>query len=132
MMGYKELRMLIITLVLDLAIVAGMIYFGLNGQRSKIIIGAVFLLITLPMTLIKFNCRLFNDSMMIYHLRAIGIVPALVDYKDIKEHKLISKHKVYFKHKSRSTLYLVNAQAFYEDFLEKYNEYTEYVNKKED
>ena len=37
--------------------------------------------------------KIFNDSMMIYEYKGIGILPVLVDYKDIKDVELISKHK---------------------------------------
>ena len=50
-------------------------------------------------------------------------MPALVDYKNIKDVTLISKHKVKIKHKGISTLYILDAETFYEELLENIKEY---------
>ena len=73
--------------------------------------------------------KIFNDSMMIYEYKGIGILPALVDYKDIKDVELISKHKIKIKHRTSSTLYILNAQEFYNELIERINEYKDQIAK---
>ena len=71
--------------------------------------------------------KIFNDSMLIYEFKGIGIMPALVDYKNIKDVTLISKHKVKIKHRGTSTLYILDAEAFYEELLENIKEYKDTI-----
>ena len=64
-------------------------------------------------------------------LSLIHILPALIDYKDVKEIKLVSKHKVKIKHKGISTLYILDAESFYEEVMENIEEYKKSVNQED-
>ena len=79
----------------------------------------------------KYNMKIFNDSMLVYEFKGIGILPALIDYKDVKEIKLVSKHKVKIKHKGISTLYILDAESFYEEVMENIEEYKKSVNQED-
>ena len=127
-MKYKEFRMLIFSIVFFFIIIGVCIYFALDHNRSKVIIGVILSFVVLMMLTTKYNMRIFNDSVMIYEFKGIGIMPALVDYKDIKEVTLISKHKVKVKHRGVSTLYILDAEAFYEELMENIVAYKRTVN----
>ena len=127
-MKYKEFRMLIFSIVFFFVIAGVCIYFALDYNRSKVIIGVILSFVILMMLTTKYNMKIFNDSILIYQFKGIGILPALVDYKDIKEVKLISKHKVKVKHKGLSMLYILDAESFYEELMENIEEYKKSVN----
>ena len=126
-MKYKEFRMLIFSIVFFFVIVGVCIYFALDHNRSKVIIGVILSFVVLMMLTTKYNMKIFNDSMLIYEFKVIGIMPALVDYKNIKDVTLISKHKVKIKHRGTSTLYILDAEAFYEELLENIKEYKDTI-----
>lgn len=126
-MRYKEFRMLIISVVLFFVVIATTVYFAMIHNQSKMIIGIILSFVVLMMLTTKYNMRIFNDSMMIYEFKGIGILPALIDYKDIKEVKLVGKHKVIVKHRKVSTLYILNAQDFYDELMQNIDEYCKAV-----
>lgn len=126
-MKYKEFRMLIFSIVFFFVIVGVCIYFALDHNRSKVIIGVILSFVVLMMLTTKYNMKIFNDSILIYEFKGIGIMPALVDYKNIKDVTLISKHKVKIKHRGTSTLYILDAEAFYEELLENIKEYKDTI-----
>lgn len=119
--------MLIFSIVFFFVIVGVCIYFALDHNRSKVIIGVILSFVVLMMLTTKYNMKIFNDSMLIYEFKGIGIMPALVDYKNIKDVTLISKHKVKIKHRGTSTLYILDAEAFYEELLENIKEYKDTI-----
>ena len=100
-MKYKEFRMIIFSIIMFVLISGACVYFAIDHNKSKVIIGLILLFVLLSIITTKYNMKIFNDSMMIYEYKGIGILPALVDYKDIKDVELISKHKIkrngYFK-----------------------------------
>ena len=128
-MKYKEFRMLIFSIIFFFVIGGVCVYFALDHNRSKVIIGVILSFVVLMMLTTKYNMKIFNDSMMIYEYKGIGILPALVDYKDIKDVELISKHKIKIKHRTSSTLYILNAQEFYNELIERMNEYKDQIAK---
>ena len=126
-MKYKEFRMLIFSIIFFFVIGGVCVYFALDHNRSKVIIGVILSFVVLMMLTTKYNMKIFNDSMLIYEFKGIGIMPALVDYKNIKDVTLISKHKVKIKHRGTSTLYILDAEAFYEELLENIKEYKDTI-----
>ena len=122
-MKYKEFRMLIFSIVFFFVITGVCIYFALDHNRSKVIIGVILSFVILMML-----TTIFNDSILIYEFKGIGIMPALVDYENIKEVTLISKHRVKIKHKGASMLYILDAESFYEELIENMKEYKKSVN----
>ena len=88
-MKYKEFRMLIFSIVFFFVIVGVCIYFALDHNRSKVIIGVILSFVVLMM--------------------------------------LTSKHKVKIKHRGTSTLYILDAEAFYEELLENIKEYKDTI-----
>ncbi|MFQ7171834.1 MAG: hypothetical protein ACLRQF_06945 [Thomasclavelia ramosa] len=49
------------------------------------IIGVILSFVVLMMLTTKYNMKIFNDSMPVYEFKGIGILPALIDYKDVKK-----------------------------------------------
>lgn len=127
-MKYKEFRMLIFSIVFFFVIIGVCIYFALDHNRSEVIIGVILSFVILMMLTTKYNMKIFNDSILIYEFKGIGIMPALVDYENIKEVTLISKHRVKIKHKGASMLYILDAESFYEELIENMKEYKKSVN----
>ena len=128
-MKYKEFRMIIFSIIMFVLISGAFVYFAIDHNKSKVIIGLILLFVLLSIITTKYNMKIFNDSMMIYEYKGIGILPALVDYKDIKDVELISKHKIKIKHRTSSTLYILNAQEFYNELIERMNEYKDQIAK---
>ena len=117
-MKYKEFRMLIFSIIFFFVIAGVCIYFALDHNRSKVIIGVILSFVVLMMLTTKYNMKIFNDSMMIYEFKGIGILPALIEYNDVKNVTLLSKHKIRIKHRGTSTLYILDAESFYEEVME--------------
>lgn len=130
-MKYKEYRMFLFSIIFFLAVVMACIYFAISGNQSKVIIGAVLAGVILILFGSRFNMKIFNDSVMIYEYKIIGVLPGLIEFKNIKEVKLLSKHRLKIKHKGVSVVYLFNAEAFYEELLEYIDEYKKSVDSKE-
>ena len=130
-MKYKEFRMMIFSIVMFLLISGACVYFAIDHNKSKVIIGLILLFVLLSIITTKYNMKIFNDSMLVYEFKGIGILPALIDYKDVKEIKLVSKHKVKIKHKGISTLYILDAESFYEEVMENIEEYKKSVNQED-
>lgn len=128
-MKYKEFRMLIFLSLFFFVITGACIYFAIQHNNTKVIVGIILSFTVLMLLIGKYNMKIFNDSMMIYEYKGIGILPALIDYKDIKDVELISKHKIKVKHRSVSTLYILNAQEFYNELIERMNEYNNQMAK---
>ena len=128
-MKYKEFRMIIFSIIMFVLISGACVYFAIDLNKSKVIIGLILLFVLLSIITTKYNMKIFNDSMMIYEYKGIGILPALIDYKDIKDVELISKHKIKIKHRTSSTLYILNAQEFYNELMERMNEYKDQIAK---
>ena len=130
-MKYKEFRMIIFSIIMFVLISGACVYFAIDHNKSKVIIGLILLFVLLSIITTKYNMKIFNDSMLVYEFKGIGILPALIDYKDVKEIKLVSKHKVKIKHKGISTLYILDAESFYEEVMENIEEYKKSVNQED-
>lgn len=116
-MKYKEFRMLIFSIIMFFVVIAICIYFALDHNRSKVIIGLILSFVVLTMITTKYNMKIFNDSILIYEFKGIGILPSLIDYHDIKNIELVNKHKIKIKHCTTSTLYILSANDFYNELV---------------
>lgn len=126
-MKYKEFRMMIFTAIFFLAVSGACVYFALDNNRTKVIIGVILAFTILMIITTKYNMKIFNDSTLVYEFKGIGILPVLIEYKDIKNVDLVGKHKLKIKHRGRSTIYILNATDFYEELMENINEYKKSV-----
>ena len=73
---------------------------------------------------IRYNASVFEDGMLIYTFRGIGILPQMIEFKDLTAYELISKHKLQlgFKNKTKK-IYLLDAKTFYQELDKKYQGY---------
>lgn len=126
-MKFKELRMFIFTSCLFLLTLSGTIYFIIEKSLARILIASLITFMILMMVLTRYNMKVFNDSLLGYEWIGIGIMPVLIEFKDIRNMKYLSKHKIQIEHTHKTILYVVNAEAFYQE-LEKHVE----VYKKDD
>ncbi len=88
-------------------------------DTSRIILTLVFSFLAITMVLSRFNMCLFNDYMLIYEYKIIGILPTIIEYKDVKAVKVVSKHKIEIKHLKTSYVYVFNAKKFEQALLQK-------------
>ena len=121
MFRYKDLRMLVVSVLITLLCVAAMIYF--IHEKIKFLIVIFLFITTLPTMLFRYNAKVFHDSVMVYVFKGIAILPELINFTDIKDITFISKHRVIIRHKKVSRLYLVNAKEFYDELNEKYQQF---------
>lgn len=122
-MKFKEFRMLCINMTFFVLMIAGMVYFFLEKQFSRAIIGSVLVVIMATMILGKYTLKVFNDSLLGYQFKGIGIMPVLIEFNDIKDIRVVSKHRVCIEHKEKSIMYLVDAKAFCQEVEQKIKEY---------
>lgn len=123
-MKYKEFRMLIFLSLFFFVITGACIYFAIQHNNTKVIVGIILSFTVLMLLIGKYNMKIFNDSILIYELKIIGILPSLIEYQDIKEIELLSKHKIRITHKNISNIYVLDAKSFYEEVSTAYNKNT--------
>ena len=121
MFKYKDLRMLVISILLELTCIFTAIYF--MHEKIKCIIALFLALTLLPTFVVRFNAKIFDDSMIVYVFKGIGILPEMIEFQDIKDYQLVSKHQIIIHHKKASKLCIINAQAFYVKLDRQYKQY---------
>lgn len=121
MLKYKDMRMLYVSIMIIIVCVLSMFYFFHDKIKFIIIL---FLFITiLPTLFFRFNAKIFDDAMMVYVFKGIGILPELISFVDIKDYKQTSQHKIIINHKRISKLCIVNGNMFMREFEEKYTNF---------
>ena len=121
MFSYKDIRMLVFSIVLEFACLVTAIYF--MNDKIKMII-ALFLAISLiPTLLIHFHAKIFDDSMIVYVFKGIAIIPEIIAFQDIKEVTQLSKHRITIIHKKTSHLWIVDASAFMNDYQQHFHQF---------
>lgn len=122
MFKYKDLRMLIFSLFLIGLCVFSGIYF--RYDRMKLVIVLLLAFSVIPTLLIRYNASVFDDGMLIYTFRGIGILPQMIEFKDLTSYKLLSKHVLELNYQNKTQkIYLVNAIAFYKEIDDRFTQY---------
>lgn len=121
MFRYKDLRMLIVSVFITILCFAAMIYF--IDEKIKFLIVVFLFITTLPTMLLRYNAKVFQDSVMVYVFKGIAILPELINFSEIQDIKLVSKHKVEILHKKKARLYLVKGEQFFDELKSKYDQY---------
>ncbi|MGN1182789.1 MAG: hypothetical protein ACI4SR_07240 [Faecalibacillus sp.] len=124
MFKYKDIRMLFISIALELACFASAIYF--SHEKIKLIIALFLAVSLLPTLFIRFNAKIFDDSMIVYVFKGIAILPEIIEFQNVHEYQKQSKHKIMIKHKKTSNIYLVNADEFIKELDINYKKYKNY------
>lgn len=122
MFKYKDLRMFVFSLFLIGLCVFSGVYF--RYDRMKLVVLLLLAFSVIPTLLIRYNASVFEDGMLIYTFRGIGILPQMIEFKDLTAYELISKHKLQlgFKNKTKK-IYLLDAKTFYQELDKKYQGY---------
>ena len=127
MFKYKDLRMVIISIILVVLCVFSGIHF--RYDRMKLIVVLLLALSVIPTLVVRFNASVFEDGMLIYTFRGIAILPQMIEFKDLTSYKLLSKHVLELQSQNKTKkIYLVNAIAFYKEL---YDRFTQYKNGQE-
>ena len=92
MFKYKDLRMFVFSLFLIGLCVFSGVYF--RHDRMKLVVVLLLAFSVIPTLLIRYNASVFEDGMLIYTFRGIGILPQMIEFKDLTAYELISKHKL--------------------------------------
>lgn len=114
-MKYKDIRMLVILILLITVMLSGTAYFLAIKDLARTVIASLLSFITVMMLFTKYTMKVFDDSILGYSFKGIGILPELIEFKDIKEYTLISKHRIDIIHNHKTRLHIVNANAFYQE-----------------
>ena len=122
MFKYKDLRMVVISIVLVVFCVFSGIHF--RYDRMKLIIVLLLALSVIPTLIVRFNASVFEDGMLIYTFRGIAILPQMIEFKDLASYKLLSKHVLELQSQNKTQkIYLVNAIAFYKELDDRFTQY---------
>ena len=122
MFKYKDLRMVVISIILVVLCVFCGIHF--RYDRMKLIIVLLLALSVIPTLIVRFNASVFEDGMLIYTFRGIGILPQMIEFKDLTSYKLLSKHVLELQSQNKTQkIYLVNAIAFYKELDDQFTQY---------
>lgn len=83
------------------------VYF--RHDRMKLVVVLLLAFSVIPTLLIRYNASVFEDGMLIYTFRGIGILPQMIEFKDLTAYELISKHKLQlgFKNKTKRFICLM-------------------------
>lgn len=122
MFKYKDLRMVFVSMFITFLCIFALIKF--QHDRLKLIVVILLMITVLPTFILRYHASIFDDSMLVYIFKGVGIMPQLIEYNDLNEYQLMSKHiiKITYTNKTKK-LYLVNANAFYQELDTKYKNY---------
>lgn len=122
MFKYKDLRMVVISVVLVALCVFSGIHF--RYDRMKLVVVLLLALSVIPTLIVRFNASVFEDGMLIYTFRGIGILPQMIEFKDLTSYKLLSKYVLELNYQNKTQkIYLVNAIAFYKELDDRFTQY---------
>lgn len=122
MFKYKDLRMVFISIFLIVLCVISGIHF--RYDRMKFIVVLLLALSVVPTFIVRFNATVFEDGLLIYMWKGIGILPQMIEFKDVTSYKLLSKHilELHYQNKIKK-IYLVNAHDFYKELDDRFTQY---------
>ena len=122
MFKYKDLRMVVISIILVVLCVFSGIHF--RYDHMKLIVVLLLALSVIPTLIVRFNASVFEDGMLIYTFRGIAILPQMIEFKDLTSYKLLSKHVLELQSQNKTKkIYLVNAIAFYKEPDDRFTQY---------
>lgn len=122
MFKYKDLRMVVISIILVVLCALSGIHF--RYDRMKLIVVLLLALSVIPTLIVRFNASVFEDGMLIYTFRGIAILPQMIEFKDLASYKLLSKHVLELQSQNKTQkIYLVNAIAFYKELDDQFTQY---------
>lgn len=115
---FKEYRMfLLCSLIFIVFMILGTMWF-IQGRMS-LVIGTILLIgIDAILLFARYKMILFDDMMIIYEWKVFAMLPTVIEYKDIQSIEKKSSHHLYIYHQKRSSIYVMNADAFINAYQE--------------
>lgn len=112
-MKFKEPRLLFICLMAFIGMIILAIESLKSGDTTRLIITLVMSLMAISMIVGRFNMMIKDDYIVVYVFRMIGILPVLVDFKDIVKIEKTSKYKLAITtKKEKLKVYILNPDMF--------------------
>lgn len=128
MKKFKELRFtIVIGLFATVFFILGL-YFIIQGDVSRGVIGLIIGAIALILMLTRYNIMLDTTYLVSYEWKVLFMLPVIVQYKDINEFKAYSKHRITIRYKEHhiTHLYVFDSASV----LSAYTRYREELEKK--
>lgn len=114
-MRFKEPRLFSICIIAFVGMVILAMQSFILHDTKRLIITIILSFMALTLVLGRFNILLSDDFMVIYTFKYIGILPMMLEYKDIIEVYSTSKMKVKIKtNKKEYSIYVFNVSKFKE------------------
>lgn len=115
---FKEYRMFLLCLLIFIVfMILGTMWF-IQGRMS-LVIGTILLIgIDAILLFARYKIILFDDMMIIYEWKVFAMLPTVIEYKDIQSIEKKSSHHLYIYHQKRSSIYVMNADAFINAYQE--------------
>lgn len=115
---FKEYRMFLLCLLIFIVfMILGTMWF-IQGRMS-LVIGTILLIgIDAILLFARYKMILFDDMMIIYEWKVFAMLPTVIEYKDIQSIEKKSSHHLYIYHQKRSSIYVMNADAFINAYQE--------------
>lgn len=107
-----ELRLLIMHGSFLLAALVAMLYSFISGDLARVLFCSIVIFVLFPIVFFKNKIRFYDDFCVLFSYKLIGILPIVVDYKDITNIEVISNYKVKVKHKYDCNVYVLNSGKF--------------------
>lgn len=117
-MKYKELRVLAVVLLIFIGANIRLV-MAISSHDKRMIIASILVIFSaLWITIGRFNHKIGEDYIFIYEYKLIGILPTMIDFKDIQSIDA-TKHTVTIEHQKKSKIYMLNGIAFQKELMEK-------------
>lgn len=114
-MRFKELRGLMITILLALIDVACIVYSISMHDKVKCLIAVVLGGFILMSYLTQFYVRVMSDCILFYHFAGITLLPKILNFSDILQVSCQTKHKVRLVTKDKHYhIYVWHAEKLYQ------------------
>lgn len=115
---FKEYRMfLLCSLIFIVFMILGTMWF-IQGRMSLVIGTILLIAIDAILLFARYKMILFDDMMIIYEWKVFAMLPTMIEYKDIQSIEKKSSHHLYIYHQKRSSIYVMNADAFINAYQE--------------
>lgn len=115
---FKEYRMfLLCSLIFIVFMILGTMWF-IQGRMSLVIGTILLIAIDAILLFARYKMILFDDMMIIYEWKVFAMLPTVIEYKDIQSIEKKSSHHLYIYHQKRSSIYVMNADAFINAYQE--------------
>lgn len=107
-----DLRLLFLNGIFLLSAIISVFYFFIIGEAMKAIFCIVITLFLLPIVFLKNKIKFYDGFCVLFSWKLIGMLPVIVEYKEIQEISKINKYKVKINHKTKTNAFVFDANKF--------------------